>query len=102
VSDAGSVSILQFLLDNNIARNQGVDLVIAPSRWCIGAGTASKDRMVAYVNAENRVNFDLPVPLSRVMTQPVVTQLAYMTAYAAQLGQVKLLYPTTMEYMDGI
>lgn len=102
VSDAGNISILQFLLENNIARNQGVDLVIVPSRWCTGAGTGGTDRMVAYVNDEDRINFDLPVPLSRVMTQPQVTEMAYLTAYAAQLGQVKVLYDTCIRYMDGI
>lgn len=102
VSDAGNISILQFLLENNIARNQGIDLVIAPSRWCTGAGTGAKDRMVAYVNDEDRINFDLPVPLIRVMTQPQVTEMAYLTAYAAQLGQVKVLYNSCIRYMDGI
>lgn len=102
VSDAGNISILQFLMENNIARNQGVDLVIAPSRWCTAAGTGGKDRIVAYVNEEDRINFDLPVPLSRVMTQPQVTEMAYLTAYAAQLGQVKVLYNSCIRYMDGI
>ncbi|USG65170.1 DUF2184 domain-containing protein [Brevibacillus ruminantium] len=102
VSDAGNISILKYLEENNIARNQGIDLVIAPSRWCTAAGTGGKDRMVAYVNEEDRINFDLPVPLSRVMTQPQVTEMSYMTAYAAQLGQVKVLYDTCIRYMDGI
>jgi hypothetical protein len=102
VSGNADKSILQYLLDNNIGRNQGVDLVIAPSRWCIGAGTGATDRMLAYVNDEDRVNFDLPVPLSRVMTQPNVEQMAYLTAYAAQLGQVKFLYTQCARYMDGI
>jgi hypothetical protein len=102
VSTAGNISILQFLLDNNIAKNQGVDITIAPSRWCSGAGTGGTDRVVAYVNDEDKVNFDLPVPLSRVMTQPQVTEMAYLTAYAAQLGQVKFLYLQCAEYLDGI
>jgi hypothetical protein len=102
VSTAGNISILQFLLENNIGKNQGVDLFIGPSRWCTAAGTSSKDRMIAYVNSDDRVNFDLPVPLSRVMTQPNVEQLAYLTAYAAQLGQVKFLYTQCARYMDGI
>ena len=102
VSSAGNRSILDYVLQYNLARNQGVDLSIVPSRWVIGAGTSGADRMVAYVNDEDRVNFDLTVPLSRVMTQPQVTEMAYMTAYAAQIGQVKLLFPQTMEYMDGI
>ena len=102
VSQAGNISILQFLLDNNIGKNQGVDITIAPSRWCTAAGTGGTDRMVAYVNDEDRVNFDLPVPLSRVMTQPNVEQMAYLTAYAAQIGQVKFLYYQCAQYMDGI
>ncbi|QDX92062.1 DUF2184 domain-containing protein [Brevibacillus laterosporus] len=102
VSEAGNISILQFLLDNNIGKNQGIDLTIAPSRWCSGAGTGGTDRMVAYVNDEDRVNFDLTVPLSRVMTQSQVTEMAYLTAYAAQIGQVKFLYTQCARYGDGI
>ncbi|MCR8981639.1 DUF2184 domain-containing protein [Brevibacillus laterosporus] len=102
VSEAGNISILQFLLDNNIGKNQGIDLTIAPSRWCSEAGTGGTDRMVAYVNDEDRVNFDLTVPLSRVMTQSQVTEMAYLTAYAAQIGQVKFLYTQCARYGDGI
>ncbi|NOU95597.1 DUF2184 domain-containing protein [Paenibacillus sp. LMG 31456] len=102
VSSAGNISILQFLLENNIGKNQGRELYIAPSRWCTGAGVGSTDRMVAYVNDDDRVNFDLPVPLSRVMTQSQVTEMAYLTAYAAQLGQVKFLYSQCARYVDGI
>ncbi|WP_242831828.1 DUF2184 domain-containing protein [Desulfitobacterium hafniense] len=102
VSEAGNMSILEYLLNNNIGKNQGVDLVIAPSRWCIGAGTGGTDRMTAYVNDEDRVHFDLTVPLSRVMTQPSVGDMAYLTAYAAQIGQVKFLYFQPPRYGDGI
>jgi hypothetical protein len=102
VSSAGNQSILNYLLDNNIAKNQGVDITIAPSRWCSGAGVGGSDRAIAYVNDEDRINFDLPVPLSRVMTQPNVQELAYLTAYASQLGQVKVLYTQCAEYLDQI
>lgn len=102
VSEAGNVSILKFLEENNIGKNQGIDLVIVPSRWCSGAGTGGTDRMVAYVNDEDRVNFDLTVPLSRVMTQSSVTEMAYLTGYAAQIGQVKFLYTQCARYGDGI
>jgi len=102
VSAAGNVSILQFLLENNIGKNQGVNISIMPSRWCIGAGAGSTDRMVVYVNDEDMLNFDLPVPLSRIMTQPVVQEVAYLTAYAAQMGQVKFLYFQPPRYGDGI
>jgi hypothetical protein len=102
ISTAGNISIMEFLLNNNIGKNQGVELSIMPSRWCIGAGAGGTDRMVAYANDEDRVYFDLPVPLSRIMTQPVVGDMAYLTAYAAQLGEVKFLFFQPPRYGDGI
>jgi hypothetical protein len=102
VSSAGNVSILNYLLENNIAKNQGVDLVIVPCRWCLGAGTGSTDRMVSYVNDENKLSFDIPQPLIRAFTQPDATQVAYLTPYVANIGQVKVLYTQCMNYSDGI
>lgn len=102
VSSAGNRSILDYLLENNIAKNQGRDLKIFPSRWCVGAGVGATNRMVAYVNEENRVNMDLTVPLSRVMTAPNVQSASYETLYAAQIGQLKILYTQTIRYGDGI
>jgi hypothetical protein len=103
ISSAGSVSILKYVLANNLAVSQGVDLSIVPMGfWLPGAGTGGTDRMVAYVNDEDRVNFDLTVPLSRVLTQPDVREMAYLTAYASQMSQLKMLFPQTVVYMDGI
>jgi len=102
VTIAGTQTILNFLLANNIAVNQGRSLTINPSRWCLGAGTGTTQRMVAYVKAENRVNMDLTVPLSRVMTAPVVQSASYETLYASQFSQVKYLYTQCVEYLDGI
>ena len=99
---SAAVSILEYLLQNNIGKNQGVDLVIAPSRWCIGAGNGGTDRMVAYANDEDRVRVSETVPLSRAMTAPSVEHLAYLTAYTAQLGQVEFLYLQPFAYVDGI
>jgi hypothetical protein len=102
VSTAGNVSILAYLLENNIAKNQGRDLKIYPSRWCIGAGTGVTGRMVCYVNAENRVNMHNTVPLSRVMTAPNTQSVSYETVYAAQFSQVIFLYLQCALYQDGI
>lgn len=102
VSEAGNTSILQFLLDNNIGKNQGIELSINPCRWCIGAGAGGTDRMVGYVNDEDRLQVDETVPLQRGMTGPDIANLAYLTAYVAQFGQVKFLYYEPALYMDGI
>ncbi|HBS60882.1 MAG TPA: hypothetical protein DEA44_16670, partial [Firmicutes bacterium] len=70
VSQAADKTILEFLLDNNIAKKKGVSLEIAECRFCIGAGTGGTNRMVAYVNNKRFINMPVPVALSRVMTQP--------------------------------
>ncbi len=102
IGTSGDENILDYLLRNNLATNRGGNLYIAPCRWCSGAGTGETDRMVAYVNDRDKVYFDLPVPLTRAMTQPVALQFAYITIYAAQMGQVKWLYYQPARYMDGI
>lgn len=105
VSQAGNVSVLTYLEQNNIGKSQGVDLKIFPSRWCIGAGAGSPatDRMVCYVNDEDRVYLDVTVPIQRVMTTPTVQEGgAYLTLYAGQVGQVKFLYTQPVLYQDGI
>jgi hypothetical protein len=102
VSSAGNVSILTYLEENNIARKKGRKLNIRDRRWCIGAGTGTTQRMVCYVNAENRVNMDSTVPLSRVMTAPNTQSMSYETVYCAQFSQVKVLYTQCMLYQDGI
>lgn len=102
VSEAGNVSIMEYLMENNIAKNQGTNISIEPCRWCVGAGEGKKDRMMVYVNDEDMVNFDITVPITRAMTQPSVERAAYLTLYAAQIGQVKFNYYQPVRYYDGI
>jgi hypothetical protein len=102
VSLAADKSILNYLLENNIAKANGVNLTIVPMRQLVGAGIGGTDRMIAYVNADDKVTFDITVPLSRVLTQPSVEHMAYLSAYAGQVGQVKFLYTQCVEYVDGI
>lgn len=102
IGTSGDESILSYVLKNNIAKNQGHDLQIYPCRWLNGAGTNNKARMMVYVNDQDKLYFDLPVPLTRAMTQPSALQFAYITIYAAQMGQVKFLYTQPARYVDGI
>lgn len=102
VSEAGNVSIMEYLLQNNIGKDQGVKLTIVPCRQCVGAGTGGTNRMMVYVNDEDMVNFDITVPITRAMTQPSVERAAYLTLYAAQIGQVKFNYYQPVRYVDGI
>lgn len=102
VSEAADKSILEYLLENNIAKRQGKDITIEPCRWCIGAGAGNTDRAMAYANDEDMVYFDITVPNTRAMTQPDLLQAAYLTLYAAQMGPVKFNYFQPVGYFDGI
>lgn len=102
VTDLATETIFDFVMKNNVAAKNGGSLFIGATRWCKGAGSGSKDRMVVYVNHERFVKMDELVPLSRVMSAPNVANVCYDTAYMANVSQVQLFYPTSILYVDGI
>lgn len=102
VGVTGDKSILTYLLENNIGKNQGIDIEIFPSVWCKGAGVGAVDRMVAYCNDYDRVRFDITVPLQRMMTQASAEHMAYLTPYVTQFSEVQWIYRQHAIYIDGI
>lgn len=102
VTDLATETIMDYVMKNNIAAKNGGSLYIGATRYCKGAGTGGKDRMVVYVNHERYVNIDELVPLSRVMSAPNVAHFCYDTDYAANVSEVQVFYPQTLRYYDGI
>ena len=102
VSEAGNMSILKYLEENNIGRNQGVGLSINPLPYLKGAGTGGTNRMVAYVNNVDRIRFHETVTLHRAMTQISVESMSYVSSFLAQFSEVEWLYYTPAIYVDGI
>ena len=100
VGVTGDKSILTFLMENNLSKQQGEDLVISPCKWCKGAGTGASDRMVAYINNQDKICFNMTSPLKRLTTE--VTNLQYKTPFVSAFSEVRMLYPTTIQYVDGI
>ena len=95
-------TILTFLLENNVAKQNGSDLVIGGTVWCKGAGAGNTDRMVVYCNKERYIAMDELVPLTRAMTTPNAERFSYDTAYAGNVSEVEVFYTETMRYVDGI
>jgi hypothetical protein len=95
-------TILTFLLENNVAKQNGADLFIGATAWAKGAGASSADRMAVYCNKERYVAVDELVPLTRAMTTPNAERFSYDTAYAANVSETEIFYAQTMIYVDGI
>ncbi len=102
VTELAGKTILDFLLENNIAVKEGGSLYIGATAWAKGAGVGGADRMTVYVNNERFLKVEELVPLMRAMSQPNVTNFCYDTAYAANISEVELFYPTSLVYFDGI
>lgn len=106
VTTAGSMSILKYLLENNIlTESTGSKLEIYPCKWCIGAGsggtigTISVDRMLAYRKEYDRVRF----PMTPLQRTPVQFDGIYQKfTYFGRLGVVEEVYPETLAARDGI
>jgi hypothetical protein len=100
VSDAGNISVLEYIRINCISMAQnGRPLNIRPVKWLAGAGTAGADRMVAYTNDKSRVRFPL-VPVQRTPLE--YRSLHQLTTYYCRFGVVEWVYPETGAYADGI
>lgn len=100
VSDDGTMSILEYVLKNNLSAQQGENLTISPSKWCSRAGSSRSDRMVVYCNRVDRICFNLTQPLRRMDVER--RDLAIKIPYIGQFSEVRFLYPSTVRYMDGI
>ena len=103
VSELAEKTILSFLLDNNVAKQNGSDLFIGATNWCKGAGAdGSDDRMAVYSNKERYLAMDELVPLTRAMTSPNTAHFCYDTAYAGNVSETETFYAETIVYVDGI
>lgn len=100
VGDGGEMSILTYVLQNNLTAQQGGNLVISPCKYCSGIGSSNADRLVAYMNQEDRICFNLTQPLRRMETE--YANMRIKIPYICQFSEVRFLYPTTVRYMDGI
>ncbi len=100
VSEAGNISILEFLKLNSLSNSvNGRPLNIQPSKWCVSRGAGGTDRMLTYTQSEDRVRFPL-VPLQRTPIE--YRGIRQITTYFGRLGVVEWVYPETAYYADGL
>ena len=98
VSDAGNISVLQYVKINCIAfQENGEPLEIVSMKWASKRGAAGAHRVVAYTQDEKFIRF----PLVPLLNTPLEYRGLYqLTTYYGRLGQVETPYGNTIAYMD--
>lgn len=100
VSEAGSVSILEYISKNCMAfAINGRPLDIKPLKWLNERGLSGKGRAMAYTHDKKYVRFPM-VPLQRTPLEP--RGLHQITTHFGTIGQVEFVYPETVTYADGL
>lgn len=91
-----STNLLEWILQNNLAKSQGETLSIEPVRWLSTKnGVVSKETVVAYRKDSDYVRFPM-VPLQHTPVQ--YRDLSQSTTYYGLLGQVEIVRPEVMLY----
>ena len=107
ISQAGSMSILKYIRENNLVETAGVGSInINPSKWCNGAGQGGTigqlgtvDRMITYTNDKDRVRY----PMTMLQQTPIQYDgLWHKRTSFCKLGVLEIVYPETIDYQDGI
>lgn len=107
VSTAGNVSILNYVLENNItARQGGATLDIKPVKWAIGTGSGGTvgtsnghDQMIVYTNDKDRVRY----PMTMLSKTPITYDSIWMrSTYYGRLGVLEIVYPECIAYRVGL
>lgn len=97
VSTGSDMTILQFLIANNVA---GEGLTILKSRALETAGTGSSTRMVAYDRNPQVLKFHLPGP-HNFLTPFQKASMVYEVAGIMNVGGVEVRLPKAIVYRDS-
>jgi len=107
ITTAGNISILKYLLENNILVTSGKGkLEIVPMKWLGGAGSGGTigtagtvDRMVCYNKDKQYTQY----PMTTLQRTPVqYDSIFHKTTYYCKLGVLEVRYPETIGYRDGL
>jgi hypothetical protein len=100
VSNAGNVSIIEFLRNNSLTNaTYGRPLNIQSVKWLPGLGAGGTNRMVAYTKDRDRVRFPL-VPLQRTPLE--YRSIFQIVTYFGRIGVVEVVYPELIGFLDAI
>ena len=100
-STTSDTTILQYIINNNIAKVQsGVNIQFLAGFGLDTAGAGSTKRMVGYVKSDQRVVMHIPLPLR--FLAPQLLGLSIQVPGEYKYSGVEVRYPKSMYYMDNL
>lgn len=98
--DFPNITILDWLKTRSYpALKNGRELNVIDSRFLAGMGVGNTNRALLYTNSERIVRI-AGTPVTRMPVQ--LRDISYITPLYATIGEVELVYPQTLGYIDGI
>lgn len=101
----GYKSVLEYVIDNNVAKQNGIDFKILPlaNPWIATQGAGSTSRGVFYRNDKKTVKLRAPVAANKIMTVPSTKDGgSYESVFNGCIGQVQFLRTQPFYYLDGL
>ena len=105
VSQAGNMSILEYILKNNAATLSGTPLSIipVPTEWMGGLGAGGTNRMVVYAKSPENVCLPIPQMIKHTVSIPTTRNGGSVeNIFNACVGQVQWLRSQTAVYVDNV
>ena len=94
------VTVLNFFLENNLAKDRGFDLQVDPGYGLETAGVGGTQRAMAYVKDQDHVTQHIPLPLRFLAPQPEGLYLRVYGEY--RYCGTHIRYVNSSVYADGI
>lgn len=99
-ADAANLSILKWLQENNLAKQNGQDLKIVPGYGLDGAGQSGANRNIYYNNDEDNLVMHIPMPLRFVAPQQRGLKIFVPGEFKYSGAHIRRT--PTVQYQDGV
>lgn len=100
-SDNSDKTILQYIMENNIAKvERGIDIKFQAGYGLDTGGVGSTKRMLGYVKSPQRLVMHLPLPLR--FEAPQFVGLSVQVPGSYKYSGVEVRYPKSAIYVDGL
>lgn len=99
-NDSSNVSILNYFLQSNLAKDNGLTLTVSPGFGLDTLGVGTTRRALIYIKSEDRIIMHIPLPVRFLAPQLRGLKVEIPGEY--KYGGVQVRYPKSALIIDGI